>query len=236
MALQYERPLQSTLFGTLGRKGTMSMFEATALSTPTNSIIGYVTPQRFPGWRPVYTGTRLGPDISTLKESEREFWVMAQSVWNKGRKPVLQQITREDLFAVWDCEGKLESSQWTEAFSCRMLKLRLMSPPAKIIRSSLYTACESFLAREESGDGTLSSADPLPVGKTEDVPFSPSELNANARVAASMVDGRDADLSFRAEPKEIKEVGEARQVMCRFAVLWWYHHKKEETELWLASL
>ena len=89
----------------------MPMFEeATVLSAPTDSIIGYVTPRRLPGRRLVYASTGLGLDISTLKESEREFWAMAQSVWNKGREPVLRQITREELFAVWDYEGKLESS------------------------------------------------------------------------------------------------------------------------------
>ena len=62
------------------------------------------------------------------------------------------------------------------------------------------------------------------------------ELNANARVVSSIVDDRDADLSFHADPNETKEVGEARQFLRRFALLWWYHHKKEEAESWLAGL
>ena len=88
----------------------------------------------------------------------------------------------------------------------------------------------------DSGNGTLSSADPLPVGKTKDVPFSPLELNANACVIALMVDDRDASLSFCVEPNETKEVGEVRQVLRRFSVLWWYHHNKVEAESWLAGL
>ena len=110
------------------------------------------------------------------------------------------------------------------------------APPAKILRSFLYTACESFPAPRESGNGTLGSADSPIVKQNKDVPFSLLELNANARVAASMVDDRDADLSLCAEPNETKEVGEARKVLSRFAVLWWYHHKKKEAESWLAGL
>ena len=39
MALQYERPLQSALFDTLGRKGDMPVFEATAFSAPTIPLL-----------------------------------------------------------------------------------------------------------------------------------------------------------------------------------------------------
>ena len=148
---------------------------------------------------------------------------------------MLRQITWEELFAVWDYEGKLESSQWDEVLSHRMLKLRLMSPRPRVYAPFVCTY-EYCLAPEEFGDNTLSSANPLPVGKTKDIPFSPLELNANARVVASMVDDRDANLSFCAEPNGTKEVGEARHVLRRFAILWWYHHKKEETESCLAGL
>ena len=234
MAQQYERPLQSALFDTLGTVGSKPVFDPLKLTGKAeDAIIGHVRRSKVGPKRPVYSATGLGPDIGLMSPVDRYFWVNANTVWSKEK--VVRKITTEELFAVWDYEGKLESSHWSPDFSAHMLSLRLQSPPAKIIRSFLYDACTALLPQDQGVSVSSESLDILPIGKTKDIKFSPLELQVEARLTAAMVDDRDADLSFRAMPNETTAQAEARQRLRSFACRWWYHNLEREANSWLAS-
>ena len=112
------------------------------------------------------------------------------------------------------------------------MNARLISPPAKVVRSVLFGLCEMSLPTMISHQGMDELAG---VGLTIDVPVSPLETVAAARVKAAQPDDAEVDVSAWALPDETTEVAAARQVLRRFAVRWWYHYQRKVAEAWLAE-
>lgn len=158
----------------------------------------------------VYCGTGTGPDISMLDRSKLNFWVRANSVFSS--EPVIRQVKFHELFAMWDYEGKNESRNWSEQEKLMVLKARLRSPPAKMIRAFLSAAADAFIldAFPPSPLGTA----PLSreVGKTDDVPFNTMESKVETRLAATQADDAEVDLSTWAIPEELPPSDGARDL------------------------
>lgn len=234
----YLRHLQGALFDTLGgpaKSPSVELFDHDGLSQSLSQI-GFVKgKERGSSFRrPLYSSSKLAPDISTLDRDELYFWVDTQSVFTRGRN-VVRQVTRPELFAIWDYEGKLESADWDLHISNHILFKRLMSPPGKIIRSFLFKACELLSPvgpRMHKISPTLKLRH---VGKTDDIPFSPLEKNVSVRVTAALGDDREVDLSTWALEGETEEVANARQVLRRFVLRYWKWKAHKDAYDWLAS-
>ena len=123
---------------------------------------------------PVYSATKVGPDILEMKFQDRFFWVEASTVMSKD--PVIWGVVAEELHPMWDYKGKLEDEQWERSQGRRILFHRILSPPAKMIWLFLSKAADaiiqevmvSMVVPEEQAH----SLGPT-VGLTKDVPFYP---------------------------------------------------------------
>ena len=103
---------------------------------------------------------------------------------------MVRQIVGHELLGLWDYEGKLESKRWNPETMERVIRSRLTSPPAKILRALAFPAFEFLLTKfyippveENHFIGVQES-----VGKTESISYSPLELKANVGSAAATAD------------------------------------------------
>ena len=197
---QYQRPLQTALDDVQSGSRAELVRSFDAREDLGNSIFGTV---RFgPGSnnnKPVYTSKGVGPDISLLDDSDIRFWVQADSVFSKI--PVIRKVRWHELLGIWDYEGKMESRRWTDEQTVEVLRARLRSPPAKMLRLFLSTAASAFV--EEAFPVEAPSHHRPAMGMTKDIPFSPLEVKTNTRVAATQADDAEADLSNWWIPEEV---------------------------------
>ena len=164
----------------------------------------------------VFDGEGRAPDISQLRD--KRIWVKANSCMSPSRRVICQGKYYEVL-SLWDYEGKLELQFWSDWEREAILRRRLQCPPAKMLRSFLFAACELVAGWRAGGGPTDDLGEDL-VGITVDVPYSPLELKAGRQEAATKADNTDIDLTTWSSPGESPEVGHVRQVLRRFAVRW----------------
>ena len=227
----YQRPLQTALDDTVGEERVASFDPREEKGRP--SFMGYVTPVHGSRQLEVYSATGLAPDISCLGHEDRHFWVSANSVMRPGGK-VLRPVKTHELFAIWDYEGKLESKEWSREYRQKRLNARLGSPPAKVVRLFLFKACDGLLARTKHWNTDVAPSGIMPtVGLTADVPFSPLEDKATARLEAKQADDAAIDKSHWAPPDETPVQAKAREVLRRLAVKWWALNLEREGLQWL---
>jgi len=79
------------------------------------------------------------------------------------------------VLSLWDYEGKLESRLWSDWEREAVLRYRLRCPPAKMLRSLLFAACE-LVAGMRAGEETAGKVGEDLAGLTADVSYSPLEL------------------------------------------------------------
>jgi hypothetical protein len=143
MASTYQRPLQTALDDTESGAtgGTFEQRESTL-----DHVAGFVTVREQGRQRilPVYDGEGWAPDVSQLDHADRFLWVLADSVWG-GKERVVRRIVGHELLSIWDYEGKFESRRWDDKMMERVLRSRLKSPPAKILRPVAYPVFEHLL-------------------------------------------------------------------------------------------
>ena len=184
---QYQRPLQTSLDDTIGStvRGRVVFETLPAGQVSIAGEIGYARVAGAGGNKsPVYDGEGRVPDLGSLPKEERRIWVRAASVFSPGRKKV-RTVADHEMFAIWDYEGKLESKSWPKGIVGKVLEARFASPPAKMIRTLLFTACEYISPFVHFGTPEEKVGTP---GLTSEVPFSPLEMRANTRVKAAQAD------------------------------------------------
>jgi len=238
MAPQFLRPLQTALQDTLGESALKSVkFEQASTAAPLSgsSITGYVSSEKRGFREPVYDSSGSAPDIGTLPRDNRNFWVAANSVYDPNRK-VIRQVSTSELFAIWDYEGKLESRDWNPVTRAMVLNARLSSPPAKMIRSFVFTAGEILLSHSHTPPAVLKSHSALHTGKTSDIPFNPMEDTTDTRVKAAQADDAEVDLSQWADPNETPEMARARNLLRRGVARWWIKHQERVAMKWIEDM
>ena len=141
MAPQCCRPLQTALDDTQGRPpGRDVVFEkgSSSLDLPSN-VMGMVFRVGQPSkGRWVYDSAQLGPDITALSTKELYIWVEASTIYTKDK--MVRQVLQGELFTMWDYGGKEELKTWSYPLAREILNQRLRSPPAKMLRSFVFTA------------------------------------------------------------------------------------------------
>lgn len=238
MAPQFLRPLQTALQDTLGESALKSVkFEQASTAAPlsVSSITGYVSSEKRGFREPVYDSSGSAPDIGTLPRDNRNFWVAANSVYDSNRK-VIRQVSTSELFTIWDYEGKLESKNWNPVTRGMVLNARLSSPPAKMIRSFVFTAGEILLSHSHTPPVILKSHSALHAGKTSDIPFNPMEDTTDTRVKAAQADDAEVDLSQWADPNETPEMARARNLLRRGVARWWIKHQERVAMKWIEDM
>jgi hypothetical protein len=180
---------------------------------------------------PVYDGRGLAPDLGLLDWDVRQLWVRAASVFSR-KKPVIRQVNNQELFSIWDYEGKLQPMGWSHSQLLWVMAARFVSPPAKIVRSILFNLCSNKQLNATPVAFSEAGATPLQSAK---VPYSPLELQVDTRVKAAQPEDAEVDLSSWALPNETEEIARARQVLRRFAVKWWQHYQEKVARSWLAE-
>ncbi len=238
MAPQYPRTLQTALddtlpgFGPAGgrRGGGLTLEPPGEPGRPGDGdIAGTVTILGQESRHTVWDGEGRAPDISQMQG--KQIWVKANSCMSPSRR-VVRPLKYHEVLSLWDYEGKLESQFWSGREREAILRKRLQSPPAKMLRSFLFAACERAAGWRKGGGPTNESEDDL-AGVTAAVPYSPLELKEGEQGAATKADDADIDLTTWSPPGESPEVGQARQVLRRFAVRWWAHHQTRLAREWL---
>ena len=148
----YGRSLQTSLDDTLGASPVNVKLEPTLHNEGASQgtiVVGSVTlkEHKYKGGnvvRQVYDSGGLAPDIGCLPPIERFIWVRASSVRSPGSK-IIRAVQYSELLGMWDYEGKLESRHWPWELRREVLNQRLKSPPAKMLRSLTFKACELLL-------------------------------------------------------------------------------------------
>ena len=227
MAEEYSRSIQTALDDTVGAD-----IEGNQLDEP---LLGEVLPEHAVGFvtgrnddrRPVFDGKGRAPDLSALAQDDRRILVLASSTFSKTR--VIRRIKHHELLGMWDYEGKLEAQGWTRPQRDEIIRRRLQSPPAKIVRSFVFKLCDLFAPTD------LDERVDRAVGLTTDVPFSPLEQAVSTRLTAAKADNAEVDLSLWALPEESEEETRARAVLRRFALRCWVRMQERSACAWLAA-
>ena len=238
MAPQFSRHLQTALQDTIGKTPLKSVkFEKASTAAPLSgcSVTGYVSSDKWGFKKPVYDSSGSGPDIGALPAESRYFWVAANSVYDSNAK-IIRQVSNSELFAIWDYEGKFESKDWSPTTRGRVLNARLSSPPAKMIRSLLFTAGEILLSHSHTPTAVLKSHSALHTGKSSDIPFNPMEDTTDTRVKAAQADDAEVDLSQWADPNETPEMARARNLLRRGVARWWIKHQERVAMKWIEDM
>ena len=223
----YRRPLQNALDDTRGGRLRTQVRSFEARGDMGESLVGTLRQGTTVDRMPVYSAAHVGPDISELKFVDKLFWVEAATVMSKT--PLLRRVMMSELHAMWDYEGKLEARDWSKLQDSEVLRHRLLSPPAKMIRIFLSAAADAVV-REVMKPGSwvkpVLVLGPM-VGLTKEVPFSPLPLEASAdtRVMAAQADDAEVDFSTWAMPDETPVQAHARQVLRKVVARWWYRNQ-----------
>ena len=229
------RTLQTALADTNGAARGVTFDPRLDVQVPL--AIGALSPSSGAKATPVFSSDALGPDLWGLQRQERHFWVLAHSVFAKTS--VLRQVKTDELMAIWDYEGKLESRGWSRENGLRILKARLRSPPGKMLRRFVQAICDAILLSlhngDLQGDGPKYSPQRIIKGLTDDVPFSPLEQKVTTRVAAAQTDFAEVDLTAWSSPSETEAEGQARVILRRFAARWWAYYLEKDAMKWWNS-
>ena len=233
MAPQFYQPLQTALNDTVGNvSGHNIVLEPSLQEEPSRpSILGFIShPPKLKG-TPVYNARTVGPDIGSLPYgSNKVFWTKANSVYGRG-KGVVRPVNIQELLAIWDYEGKYESKFWSNPRTGHILNRRLLSPPAKMLRSFAFSAGELLLP-----DQVRVQEAPIDRhGLTTDIPFSPLEEKVTTRLKAAQSDNAEVDLSQWTIEGETPIIARARAGLRKFAAMWWGKHQAELGKKWLAA-
>ena len=240
-ASTYGRVIQTALDDTVGRHHTRVVLEPLSEDEPPRSdgAIGRIRVRAGSDLQLVYDSDGLAPDIGNLPRDQRHLWVRAHSIRSPTEK-VLRQITYYELLELWDYEGKLESKFWSREVRNEVALSRLRSPPAKMLRSFTFKACELLLPDE------VHDVPPSPnnnVGLTDDISFSPLELEIESKAAAATADDALVDLrQWALPPHELESlnycsycVEQAREVIRRAAARWWRWYQIKKAKDWMKS-
>ena len=76
---------------------------------------------------------------------KNNFWIEAAAVTSKTL--LSRQVDITELHAIWDFEGKLESKQWSQLQGKEVLRHRILSLPAKIVRILVSKAADAIVNR-----------------------------------------------------------------------------------------
>ena len=218
----YRRPLQNALDDTRGGCLRTQVRSFEARGDMGESIVGTLRQGTTVDRVPVYSAAQVGPDISELKFADKLFWVEAATVMSKT--PLVRRVMMSELHAMWDYEGKLEARDWSKLQDSEVLRHRLLSPPAKMIRIFLSAAADAVVQEVMKPGSWVKPVlvlGPM-VGLTKEVPFSPLEARADTRVMAAQADDAEVDLSTWAMPDETPVQTHARQVLRKVVARWWY--------------
>ena len=156
-ARTYGRSLQTSLDDTIGASPFNVKFEPNLPNEGASMglvVVGHVILNRFARkgdsvTKLVYDSGGLAPDLGCLTPLDRFISVRATSVRNPGSK-IIRAVNYSELLGMWDYEGKLESRHWPWKLQREVLNQRLKSPPAKMLRSLTFKACELLLPPGES--------------------------------------------------------------------------------------
>ena len=171
------RTLQSALSDVVGASGPC-VFEYREGEQPPEAI-GIVTSSGTRNSSPLFASDGIGPDLHALPFREVHFWVRAVCVYSKA--PVIRRVKTDELFAIWDYEGKLESRQWSHSEQLAILRGRVACPPAKMLRRFTQYICNACLTRLSSGSQTLGS-DFFGAESADDLPFAKDDSFVHALV------------------------------------------------------
>ena len=126
---------------------------------------------------------------------------------------------------MWDYEGKLESTKWTKDIQKAILKCRLFSPPAKMLRALIFKVC-SFLA--PAAPDLDSSAATREGGLLSIIPVGDLEREVDAKLTAATADDDIADLEQWVIPTETRAEANAQVVLRQFASRWWCYFQEKQ--------
>ena len=180
-AQQFDRPLQTALDDTLGgQKG--AVFEGLPSGEDArDGRVGRAKHGKGMTWQPVYDGRAKAPDIGSSPPDEgRRIWVIANTVFATrlyaNREGCLRQINDAEVLSLWDYEGKESTKWWGDDLRRVIISARLASPPAKMIRSFVFTAGDSLHLKAQPAVATMTELGiDAGVGRTRDVPFAALE-------------------------------------------------------------
>lgn len=225
----YPQTLQASLDDTEGAAGDRASFETSF----GQDYLAVVRLKHHPETElRLYDAEGLGPDLATITCSRFWFfWVEAKSVWSKQSK-VRCPVKLNELYAIWDFQGKMECQAMSRSQAITLLRHRLYSPPGKISRLIEHHFLDLRMTHlSEPTHPMLSLSSPPKL--TSQIPFSPLEETAEVRAEAACPDDAEIDLSTWALPQETEEQAAARSVLRRFAVKWWADYHTRKAHEWL---
>ena len=131
--------------------------------------------------------------------------------------------------------GKESIKWWGDDLRLAIASARLASPPAKMIRSFVFTAGDRLHLQAQPAIATMTKLGiDAGVGRTQDVPFAALEDAAEARLKAALSDDAEVNLSHWAPPGETPAEARARVALRRLALHWWKHIQTKKAKDWLA--
>ena len=207
-AQQFDRPLQTALDDTVGGQKDAVFEELPIGEDASDGRIGRARRRGGEEWSPVYDGRAKAPDLGSMPPHlGRRIWVVANTVFATqmyaGREGCLRQINDAEVLSLWDYEGKESIKWWSEDLRRVILSARLASPPAKMVRSFVFTAGDRLHLRAQPAIAAMTELGvDVGAGRTCDVPFAALEDAAGARLKAAQSDGAEVNLAHWAPPGE----------------------------------
>ena len=138
MPPQFSCPLQTALQDTIGAPRGKTVVVEKVTSTQPLSGTHVIGMAHFRGTRsspptdkcPIFDANGLAPVLGKLARDRRAIWVSANSVYGRrhqgaSKKPAIRPIIPSEILAIWDYEGKYESTNWSSPFTSTILNLRL---------------------------------------------------------------------------------------------------------------
>jgi hypothetical protein len=220
----YAQTMQASLDDTAGKFQGEYSFEPCS----GRDCIGEVRVKKTGALLRTFDAEGLAPDLHLITNARfLFFWVLAASVWSKQK--IYRPVRLQELFAIWDYEGKLEFRDLSWHKSIFVLQHRLMSPPGKLVRAIVFTLLESYLEPMPATDSPAS----WNIGKSLDIKFSPLEEAADVRAEAACADDAEIDLSTWSYVGESELEAAARATLRKVAVRWWAGYQGSLASAWL---
>lgn len=169
---------------------------------------------------------QLGWDLSKCP-NKREYWVEAPSVYS--RTPILRRLADHELLALWDYPQPK-----TVKISPRLLSIfldaLLAGPPGKMIRK---VAVEVLRMLWVPRYPKQFCAEPL----TRVIPYEATSTSIQGvqekHLNAAKADDEAVDISLWALPGETLLQQWSREILRRFAHIWWVRNLRREATFWL---
>mmetsp|Transcript_5950 Transcript_5950/g.13021 ORF Transcript_5950/g.13021 Transcript_5950/m.13021 type:complete len:1140 (-) Transcript_5950:4782-8201(-) len=224
---KYSRPLQTALDDTLPGSQEARSFE---VCERIGSQVGWVTDRgghRFP----VYDSGERAPDLGKTPTEVKELWVRAKSVWSK--QSVIRRVQLEEVLGLWDYADKNVYRGLSKSTKVGLLRARQASPPAKILRMITFLLCNEI--QEHLLPNSHQAFLPISGGQKASQANAQSALETQAiqRVEATQADDAAIEMDHWAMAGETKQEADARQVLRKFAHLWWCKNLEAESKRWL---